>query len=108
MSIKHFSQSDRYSFVAEKPSQAYGTVVVRAYDRKLKIFTDLPLVVVEATPVAKVSTVFSGKGVYEPLACPVDFPASENFFYDKVLTNLDRTHTTETIDGVITKLRRNK
>jgi hypothetical protein len=108
MTIKHFSQSDRYNCITEKPSESYGSAVVRAYDRKLKVFTDLPLVVVEATPVAKVSTVFSGNGVYEPLACPVDFPAGENFFYDKVLTNLDRTHRTERIDGVITKIRRNK
>lgn len=108
MSVKHFSQSDRYNCITEKPSEAYGSAVAKVYDRKLKLFTHLPIVVVEATPVAKVSTVFSGNGVYEPLTCPVEFPASENFFYDTVLTNVNRTHLTERVDGVLTKVRRNK
>lgn len=108
MTINHFSQSDRYIHPSENPSEYYGLVVVRSYDRKLGFFVNLPVVVVEATPVAKIATVFLGDGVYEPLACPVELPPKDNVFYDTVLTNLGHTHRTESINGVITKVRRNK
>lgn len=109
MSTQHFTSSDRYMAVYDQPSQTYyGSEAKEVYDRITESFTQLPVVVIEATASSKVVTLFSGRGNYQVLACSLDYPERGNFFYDTVVENLDVTHKTQKVDGVLTKVRRKK